>query len=423
MAKLLRRRWEPELASGLSRRDRRGCDYDAYIPDLLMDREVLIEGSVAADVADAEAAVLKLNGEAVALVDSEALARLLLRADAVASSRIEGLEVGSRRLLRAEAARGLGDSPADVTAEEILANITAMAWAVESVAVAEQITVEHLLDVHRLLLAGTRLEAIGGRIRETQNWIGGSSFNPCGAAFVPPPPEELPALLADLCAFCNQDGLPTLVQAALAHAQFETIHPFADGNGRTGRALIHVILRKRGLAPRILPPISLVLATWSDEYVNGLMATRHPGAASDPEAQAGLNRWIGLFAAATGRAVSDARSYEQRVSELQSEWRAKVGQVRRGSATELLLAALPGAPVLTVGGATKLIGRSFQATNLAVDRLVEAGILQPARIGRRNRAFEAPDLIDAFTDLERRLASPLADTRSAPPSRSVARRK
>ena len=384
MAKLLRRRWEPELASGLSRRDRRGCDYDAYIPDLLMDREVLIEGSVAADVADAEAAVLKLNGEAVALVDSEALARLLLRADAVASSRIEGLEVGNRRLLRAEAARGLGDSPADVTAEEILANITAMAWAVESVAVAEQITVEHLLDVHRLLLAGTRLEAIGGRIRETQNWIGGSSFNPCGAAFV---------------------------------------HPFADGNGRTGRALIHVILRKRGLAPRILPPISLVLATWSDEYVNGLMATRHPGAASDPEAQAGLNRWIGLFAAATGRAVSDARSYEQRVSELQSEWRAKVGQVRRGSATELLLAALPGAPVLTVGGATKLTGRSFQATNLAIDRLVEAGILHPARIGRRNRAFEAPDLIDAFTDLERRLASPLADTRNAPPSRSVARRK
>ena len=423
MAVLVHRRWEPQLSSGLSRRDRRGCDYDAYVPDVLLGRAWTIDGGVAADVADAERAVTRLNAEAVALVDSEALARLLLRADAVASSRIEGLEVGNRRLLRAEAAQMLRTSPSDVTAEEILANINAMAWAVESVADAEQITVEHLLGMHRLLLAGTRLEGIGGRIRETQNWIGGSSFNPCGAAFVPPPPEELSVLLADLCAFCNQDALPALVQAAVAHAQFETIHPFADGNGRTGRALIHVILRRRGLAPRILPPISLVLATWSDEYVEALMATRQPGSPSDPAAQAGLNRWIGLFAAATGRAVADAHSYEHRVSELQADWRMRVGPVRRGSATELLLAALPGAPILTVGSAAKLIGRSFQATNLAVDRLVAAAILQPVRIGQRNRAFEAPDLTEAFTDLERRLASPTGDTRTTPPVRSVVHRR
>ena len=247
MAVLVHRHWEPQLSSGLSRRDRRGCDYDAYVPDVLLGRAWTIDGGVAADVADAERAVTRLNAEAVALVDSEALARLLLRADAVASSRIEGLEVGNRRLLRAEAAQMLRTSPSDVTAEEILANINAMAWAVESVADAEQITVEHLLGMHRLLLAGTRLEGIGGRIRETQNWIGGSSFNPCGAAFVPPPPEELSVLLADLCAFCNQDALPALVQAAVAHAQFETIHPFADGNGRTGRIINILYLVSLGL--------------------------------------------------------------------------------------------------------------------------------------------------------------------------------
>jgi len=422
MARLLHRRWEPELASGLSRRDRQGCDYEAFVPDPLLNRVLAIEGSVAAEVADAEAAVARLNVEAVALVDSEALARLLLRTDAVASSRIEGLEVGGRRLLRAEAARELGDNPSDITAEEVLANITAIAWAVESVASAERVTLDHLLEMHRLLLAGTRLEAVGGKIRETQNWIGGSSFNPCGASFVPPPPDEVKALLLDLCAFCNEESLPTLVQAALAHAQFETIHPFADGNGRTGRALIHVILRRRGLAPRSLPPISLVLATWSNEYVNGLMGTRRPGNPAHPAAQAGLNSWIGLFAAATSRAVADAHSYERRVLELQIGWRAKAGQVRAGSAIALLLAALPGAPILTVGGAAKLIGRSFQAANGAVDRLVQAGILQPVRIGRRNRAFETPELTDAFTDLERQLASPMGDTRTAPPSRGVARR-
>ncbi len=422
MASLIRRRWEPELASGLSRRDRQGCSYDAYVPDPLLNRILMIDGRVAADVSDAEAAVVRMNVEAVALVDSEALARLLLRADAVASSRIEGLEVGSRRLLRAEAARELGDSPSDVTAEEVLANITAMAWAVDSVASAERITLDHLLEMHRLLLAGTRLEAMGGKVRETQNWIGGSSFNPCGAAFVPPPPQELHALLEDLCAFCNTEGLSALVQAALAHAQFETIHPFGDGNGRTGRALIHVILRRRGLAPRILPPISLVLATWSKEYVNGLTATRYPGAPAAESAREGLNRWLGLFAAATSRAVADAHSYEERVLELQAHWQAKAGKLRSGSAAGLLLHALPGTPVLTVGGAAKLIGRSFQATNAAVERLVAAEVLQPVRIGRRNRAFEAPELLDAFTDLERRLASPMGDTRAAPPARRVVRR-
>ena len=94
---------------------------------------------------------------------------------------------------------------------------------------------------------------LSGVVRTTQNWIGGSSYNPCSASFVPPPPEHVEGLLDDLLVYINSDDHPALVQAAIAHAQFETIHPFADGNGRTGRALIHVILRRRGLAPRFVP--------------------------------------------------------------------------------------------------------------------------------------------------------------------------
>ena len=120
------RRWDPTPGSGLPRRDRTGCEYRAFIPDRLTERTFLLEGGVAADVADAEAAILRLNLEASALVDSEAVARLLLRAEAVASSKIEGLEAGGRRLLRAQAARDLGDEVRDVTAEEILANVAAM---------------------------------------------------------------------------------------------------------------------------------------------------------------------------------------------------------------------------------------------------------------------------------------------------------
>jgi len=248
-----------------------------------------------------------------------------------------------------------------------------------------------------------------GRIRTEQNWIGGSSYNPCGAAFMPPPPDHAEGLLEDLCAFCSADDLPPTVQAAIAHAQFETIHPFVDGNGRTGRALIHIILRRRGLAPHVLPPVSLVLATWATDYVEALTGTRHRGSWSSPAAHEGLNRWIALFATATRRSVADAEIYEARVKKLKAEWRARLAPVRADSSANLLIDALPGAPVVTVQSAARLIGRSEQAVNEAVTGLVAAGVLKQTNLGRRNRAFEAPELLDAFTELERRLASPAGD--------------
>jgi Fic family protein len=282
MSKVTTRIWASDLRSGLPRADRGGCNYDAYIPDLLAERDFRFGAEVATDVTEAELAIARLNESGSTLQNTETLARLLLRAESVASSKIEGLEVGGRRLLHAEAARQLGEKGQDVTAEEVLGNIEAMKWATQDLASASTVTVDGLLEVHRRLLAGTPLEEHGGVIRKEQNWIGGTSFNPCRAAFVPPPHEEVETLIADLCEFCNLDSLPTVAQAASAHAQFETIHPFIDGNGRTGRALIHVVLRRRGLAPRVLPPISLVLATWSKSYVDALMRTRYLAAPDSP---------------------------------------------------------------------------------------------------------------------------------------------
>jgi Fic family protein len=230
-------------------------------------------------------------------------------------------------------------------------------------------------------------------------------------------------LLADLCAFCNDDSLPAVVQAALAHAQFETIHPFADGNGRTGRALIHLILRRRGLAQRVLLPVSLILATWARDYVEGLTATRYRGPATSKQARDGINLWVGWFAGACRRAVDDALSFEARAQEINTQWRRQLGTIRAKSATDLLLSALIGAPVLTVNSAAALIGRSFPQTNVAIQRLAEAGILAQVNVGRRNRAFEAADVIGGFMDLERQLASPVGDTIEAPPSRRVPRKR
>jgi Fic family protein len=184
-----------------------------------------------------------------------------------------------------------------------------------------------------------------------------------------------------------------------------------------------VILRRRGLAPVVVPPVSLVLATWSRDYVKGLTATRYRSDASSQQAVDGVEYWVGLFAAAMTRAVADAESYERRVADVQAAWCEALGKVRANSAVEILINALPGAPMITVQSAAALIGRSEQAVNEAIPRLIHAGVLKQTTVGRRNRAFEALDLINAFTDLERQLASPDSDTLHSPPERRVPQRR
>jgi Fic family protein len=410
MAKLLPRQWEPRFDSGLTRADRCGCAYDAYVPDPLERQSFVLDGAVAADLADAQTAIFALDAHALALGNTEALARLLLRAESVASSKIEGLEVGPRRLLRAEAAQADNLPIRDVTAGEVLANTAAMQYAVTTIGEDDDIRLEHLLETHRVLLTGSRLSAYAGAIRTEQNWIGGSSYNPCSAAYVPPPPEHVEALLLDLCRFCNSDDLPAIAQAAIAHAQFETIHPFVDGNGRVGRALIHMVLRRRGITKRTLVPISLVLATRAREYVAALNAMRYPGDAGSEPARQSANAWIALFSAACTRAAHDSETFEQRIANLQGEWIARLGPVRAHSAVRALIAVLPGVPILTVKRAAELIGRSLPATNLAIARMVNARILETRGRETRNRTFEATEVIDAFIGLERRLASPAGET-------------
>jgi hypothetical protein len=153
------------------------------------------------------------------------------------------------------------------------------------------------------------------------------------------------------------------------------------------------------------------------------MGTRYIGSPNSPQAVEGLNRWIGLFAAACKRAVEDAEQFEARVRELQDSWRRRVGRVRANSALDLLIDALPGAPILTVSSAADLISRSFPAANAAVSRLEQAKVLTQVNVGRKNRAFEAAEIVNAFTDLERQLASPAGDTRIDPPARRVPGRR
>jgi Fic family protein len=164
VSRVVRQRWLSSL-SGPSRKDNRGCDYEAYVPDPLEGRAFVFDAPVVNSVVEAESAISRLNAQASSLVNTESLARILLRAESVASSRIEGLEVGPRRLLRAEVERSLGQGPSDVTAVEVLGNIEAMMFAVDQVAPGGELSVELVLEVHRRLLAGTRLQGQGGSER------------------------------------------------------------------------------------------------------------------------------------------------------------------------------------------------------------------------------------------------------------------
>lgn len=403
----------PGDPAGATRAERTPCQYRAFVPDALATLQLSLSGQQAADLVDVERLVLALNHTRPGLANLEPLARFLLRAEAVASSYMEGLVINVRRLARSEAAIREQLPDTDGTPTAVLGNIRALDEALRVAGdPARPVTVEDLLAIHAALLRGTRDAQWAGVVRTRQSWIGGP--NPCAAAFVPPPPEEVPALLEDLVAYLSGDDHPALLQGAVAHAQFETIHPFADGNGRAGRALIQLVLRRRGVATRVVPPVSLVLATRADDYVDALEATR-----TEHHAGPALLAWAELFLTAVGRACTDADRFATDLVALEQRAREAAAPVRRGSATDLLIDALPALPVFTAKTAAAHLGRSHVAINQAITRLETAGVIRKVTLGRRNRAFEAVGLFEAFTGFERVLASPDSNTYPSPPSRPV----
>lgn len=365
-----------------------------FVPEPLRGLAADLPRDAAAVVSEAERAIAALNAREHP--ELTPLARLLMRSEAIASSKVEGLQVAPRALVRAEAG-GL-QSPGAQT-QDVLGNVKAMMFAIDEAAASPALGTDDLLGIHRVLLEASSNPHIAGRFRKQQNWIGGNDYNPCGADFVPPPPEHVEPLLLDLCEFSNDDSLPPLVQAAIAHAQFETIHPFEDGNGRTGRALVHVILRKRGLAPAFVPPISVVLAQHKGRYVDGLTAYRDDRV---PE-------WIEMFCTDAARAASLATDYVERVRDVQREWRERLTErvaPRKDSAVWPLTSVLPGHPVLDATKAAQLVGRTVVAARAALATLETAGIVTRRTASKRNQVFEAPEILDLMESLDAGLPPP-----------------
>lgn len=403
-ARLEARIWSSDFSRYGGRRKRGSFHYQAYIPAPIAELELSFPGDVAAVVNEAERAISLLNQDPPRVPVLETLARQLLRVESLASSRIEGLILSHRRLARAAADPYSG---ADANAQSVVGNIAAMERAIEIGASADQISPGHLIQIHETLFRGTRDEAIAGTVRLKQNWIGGDSDTPRKADFIPPPPGFVNELLGDLAEFLNRDDLPVIAQAAIAHAQFETIHPFPDGNGRVGRCLIHVLLKRRDLAPRYVPPISLILATDVSGYVKGLTDFR---SGRDEE-------WIAVFAQASRSAADEAEGLAERIGQLQGQWTARAASPRRNSASSKLIAALPGYPVIDTATAVEIAGVSDVAAGRAIARLEKAGILRLDNKARhRGRIWEARELFELINDFERQLASSPRDTQPARPA-------
>jgi Fic family protein len=374
--------------------------------------------------AQVETAVRGL-ADAPGSIGLESLGRFLLRSEAIASSRIEGLQVSAQQVALAELATTEAAPIAgfNENARLVANNIVTLRQATGELADCDVISPQSFCDLHRALLPDHPQQGI----RDGQNWIGGSDWHPIGADFVPPSPSEVPRLIEDLADYLSGAVHAPLIQAALVHAQFETIHPFADGNGRVGRALIHTVLTRRGLTRAAVLPVSLVLLTRSEEYVAGLTAYRYVGAVDGTDASAGVGAWLETFLLAVDVAVEQAQHFVRQLAHLEDQWterymahRAANGAVRSpraDAAVMRLLPLLPEVPVTTPYSAQQLLGISGPAARAALEDLADARILSRKKVDRGTTAYLAREVFDLLTITERRLASTRWDTRKAAPRR------
>ena len=253
-------------------------------------------------------------------------------------------------------------------------------------------TVGDICSLHRVLFEGTRDRSIAGELRDGPIWIGPSGCLIDAATFVPPTQDRVPELLTDLVGYLNSDQHPGVIQAAIAHAQFETIHPFEDGNGRTGRALIHAVFNARGLTNGAVP-ISTVLGKRRDSYHAALNAMRVVCAPDDTASRsAGMTPWVELLCVACHQAEKEATAVAQVVHQITEDWQASTS-FRSDGAASALLQVLPSMPVTDAKVVADRLEVTPQVARSALRSLERAGIVTP--IGeRRNKRYTVPTLID-----------------------------
>lgn len=353
--------------------------YRAAIPASISGLEVTehLSAAVVADAAKAQQEITEFDRrltERFGPGELGTVATVLMRTESASSSHIEHITASARQLALAD----IGESRS-VNARLVASNVDAMKT---SIALSASVDLAAILSMHEALMADTDI-TLG--LRQEQVWIGTSGSSPIGADFVPPHHDRLGAALEDLITYTREPATLPLAMAAVAHAQFETIHPFVDGNGRVGRALVHALLRRDRVAEHLTVPVSAGLLADTRIYVQALTAFR----AGDP------SPIVARFAEAARHAVAIGEELLERLAAVELDWRERL-TARTDSAVWPLSRALLAHPAVTSSLVMERHGVSRPAAMNAITALVEGGVLLKVSTGRRNQVWVASEVTAVY---------------------------
>jgi len=366
--------------------------YRAFIPaPLPPDPPIRLEGELLALLSEADRALGRLDGSVLTLPNPDHFVLMYVRKEAVLSSQIEGTQSSLQDLLAAEAKlSGTESAPSDVG--EVINYVGAMRQGLQRLAELP-VSVRLIKEIHERLLRGERggrLES--GELRRSQNWIGPGGAHLSEATFVPPPPDVVPEALGAMERFLHQDDqVPLLIKIGLVHAQFETIHPFLDGNGRVGRLLITFLLTERGVLHQPVLYLSHFFKAHRQEYYEQLQAVRDQGA---------WEEWLAFFLRGVTVVSREAAETARRILQLREEHRALItSHLGRGAGGgHKVLESLYDRPIVSVHDVQRITGTTYPSANVLVDRLVREGILVEITGHARNRRFRYDAYVRLFTD-------------------------
>lgn len=367
--------------------------YESTIPARITDYSPRLSPDLGADVEEAVGALARFDAYARGRLGTDnptlgPMSTILLRTESTSSSQIENLTVGARQLALAELDQSNSDN-----AKVVVGNVRAMEAAL---ALADRLDEDAILAMQAELLSRQRgWEEHAGNYRKGLVWVGSTSVSPRGAQHIAPQADLVPEAMADLVRFMHRDDLPVLVQAAVAHAQFETIHPFGDGNGRTGRAVVHAILKAKGVVTHTTAPVSAGLLIQTEEYFDAL------GAFRDGDARPIVERFTAAsrFAASSGSGLVDDLADQVDAS------RQRMAGLRRQASAWKVLPSLVAQPVVNARFLADHLGLSDMTAQRALGQLTEAGVLEERTGLRRNRVWQHAGILrvlDAYAQRLRR---------------------
>ncbi len=373
--------------------------YRAFLPaPLPPDPPARLHGPLQAQLSWADRALGRLDGSVQTLPNPDLFVFMYVRKEAVLSSQIEGTQSSLQDLLAAEADL-FGDSTRPNDVDEVVNYVGAMNHGLARLNELP-VSVRLIREIHERLLEGVRGSRLTpGEPRRSQNWIGPAGCGLADAAFVPPPPEDVPEALGQLEKFLHdQDELPTVIKIGLAHAQFETIHPFLDGNGRVGRLLITFLLTERGLLGKPVLYLSHFFKRHRAEYYDRLQAIRDRG---DWEG------WLTFFLRGVAEVSAEATETARRILELRELHRAQITDKlgRAAGNGHKVLESLFDRPIVSVADIQQVTGTTYAAANNSAARLGELGILAEITGYSRNRRFRYEPYVRLFSDEEWETAS------------------